>query len=791
MLFSDNIEATPCAPRKVNNDYKQTVEPIGCKMTVKSISLILMLVFASLVHALEAQPVYKNSAAPIEERVADLVGRMTLEEKILQLNQHWYGENLNPNNHGETNDTITPEIGSLIFLSDEPKLMLFRNEIQRLAMEKTRLGIPILFGFDVIHGMRTIYPIPLAQACAWNPALISETAGMAARETRLTGINWIFSPMVDVAHDPRWGRVAEGFGEDPYAAGVFCAATVKGYQGDSLSNSNSVAACLKHFVGYGMSEGGRDYHASDISAQSLWETYLPPFEAGVKAGAATVMSAFNDISGVPATANHYLLTEVLKQRWRHDGFVVSDWNAIEQLTTQGVAKDQKEAARKAFLAGVEMDMVDRAYLDNLKELVDEGKVGMDLINESVARVLRVKFRLGLFDRPYTPIVAESKRELLPADEALAAKLAEESMVLLKNEKSILPLSAKLKTLAIVGPMADDQTNLLGSWSGNGKEQDVETIFAGLTREFGSRLKLTYVRGCDFDGNDESGFAEAVAIARQADEVLVCLGEKKSWSGENASRSTIALPAIQEKLVARLKQTGKPVILVLSNGRPLELQRLEPMADAIVEIWQPGIAGGTPLAGIISGRVNPSGRLAITFPLTSGQIPTYYNMRVSARPWSGGYQDIPTEPLYWFGHGLSYTTFKYGQATLSANKLTCDQKLTVQVPVKNTGRMKGMETVFWYISDPVCSISRPVKELKYFQKKGINPGETVVFNFEIDPMRDLSYPDANGNRLLEPGEFNVQVGDQKLSFELMEKLRTAPTVTAANIHSPPAVRTVKD
>ncbi len=750
-----------------------------------------MLVVAAMVQSLQAQPVYKNPAAPLEQRVADLVGRMTLEEKILQLNQHWYGENLNPNNHGETNETITPEIGSLIFLSDEPAYLKLRNDFQRRAMEKTRLGIPILFGFDVIHGLRTVYPIPLAQACAWNPSLVSETAGMAARETRLTGINWIFSPMTDIARDPRWGRVAEGFGEDPYTAGVFCVATVNGYQGTNMSNPNSVAACLKHFVGYGMSEGGRDYHASDISAQSLWETYLPPFEAGVKAGAATVMSAFNDISGVPATANHYLLTEVLKQRWGHDGFVVSDWNAIEQLVAQGVAKDRKDAARKAFLAGVEMDMVDRTYSDYLKELVNEDKVSMELINESVARVLRVKFRLGLFDHPYTPIVAESERQLLPADKVLAAKLAEESMVLLKNEKSILPLSDKIQTLAIIGPLAKDKTNLLGCWSGNGKEQDVESIFAGLTNEFGARVKLPYARGCDFDGDDESGFDEAIATARQADVVLVCIGEKKSWSGENASRSTIALPAIQEKLVARLKQTGKPIILVLSNGRPLELQRLEPMANAIVEMWQPGIAGGTPLAGIISGRVNPSGRLAITFPLNSGQIPTYYDMRPSARPWGGGYQDIPTEPLYWFGHGLSYTTFNYGQATLSVNQLTSDKKLNVQVPVKNTGAMKGMETVFWYISDPVCSISRPGKELKFFQKKEINPGETVVFNFEIDPMRDLSYPDANGQRLLEPGDFYIQVGNQKLKFELVEHLRNTAAVSSADIRSQTTIKTAKD
>ena len=453
---------------------------------MNSSSFTLVLAFVLMVQPLRSQPAYKNKHEPIDKRIADLVGRMTLEEKILQLNQYWYGENLNPNNHQEKEGVIPPEIGSIIFLSEAPELREMRNEIQRRAMEKSRLGIPILFGFDVIHGMRTVYPIPLAQACSWNPALVFQAADMAARETKPTGINWIFSPMIDIARDPRWGRVAEGFGEDPYAASVFCVATVKGYQGTDLSNPYSIAACLKHFAGYGMSEGGRDYHASDISAQSLWETYLPPYEAGVKAGAATLMSAFNDISGVPATANHYLLTEVLKRRWGYDGFVVSDWNAIIQLIAQGVAKDRKQAGLKSFLAGVDMDMVDRTYSDYLKELVGEGKVSIDLINASVARVLRVKFRLGLFDRPYTTDVAESEQQIQPADKALAAKLAEESMVLLKNEKKVLPLSAKVKTLAVIGPLAKDKANLLGCWSGNGKAQDVESIYEGLTSEFGSR-----------------------------------------------------------------------------------------------------------------------------------------------------------------------------------------------------------------------------------------------------------------------------------------------------------------
>lgn len=731
---------------------------------MKSSSFSLILLIFGIIQIAQGLPVYKDRNAPFEQRVSDLVGQMTLAEKVQQLHQYSFGENLNPNNKGEKVDDISPEIGSLIYLSEDP---VTRNAIQRRAMEKSRLGIPILFGFDTIHGIRTVYPIPLAQACGWNPELVSQAAAIAARETKLTGIDWAFSPMTDVARDPRWGRVAEGYGEDPYAASVFCVATVKGYQGADLSASYSIAACLKHFVGYGMSEGGRDYRSTDISPQALWETYLPPFEAGVKAGVATLMSGFNDLSGVPASANHYTLTEVLKQRWKHEGFVVSDWNSIEQLITQGVAKDRKEAGLKSFQAGVEMDMADRVYLDYLGELVEEGKVSMELINESVARVLRVKFRLGLFEQPYTTVLAESERYLKPEDKAVAAKLAEESMVLLKNEGGILPISPKIKTLALIGPLAKDQENLLGCWSGNGKAKDVETIFEGMTREFGGKIELSYAKGCDFDGTDESGFAEAFDAASKADAVVVCMGEKKAWSGENASRSTISLPAIQEKLVARLKQSGKPIILVLANGRPLELQRLEPMANAIVEIWHPGIAGGTPLAGILSGRVNPSGRLAMTFPLTTGQVPIYYNMRPSARIDDGNYKDISTEPLYPFGHGLSYTSFQYGEPILSTSKLPRDQKLTVRVPVTNTGAMTGQETVFWFISDPACSISRPVKELKFFEKQPINPGETVVFTFVIDPMRDLSYPNSDGQKLLEAGDFHIRVMDRKVTFELVD------------------------
>ncbi|MBC7887345.1 MAG: glycoside hydrolase family 3 C-terminal domain-containing protein [Ferruginibacter sp.] len=727
---------------------------------------LLLLLFIVLVQYSFGQPLYKDKKAPVESRINDLVKRMTLEEKILQLNQYTLGINRNVNNIGEELKSLPAGIGSLIYFNADP---VKRNDVQRKAMEESRLGIPILFGFDVIHGFRTIYPISLAQACSWNPALVTQNCSVAAKEAVLSGVDWTFSPMIDVARDPRWGRVAEGYGEDPYTNAVFGVATVKGYQGKKLSDPYSVAACLKHYIGYGMSEGGRDYRSADISAQSLWETYIPPYEACVKAGAATLMSAFNDISGVPATANRYTLTEILKKRWAHDGFVVSDWNAIEQLIAQGVAKDKKEAGLKAFLAGVEMDMKDNIYFENLKQLVAEKKIPMSLVDESVARILRVKFRLGLFDEPYATVLDEKDRYLQPESKALAARLTEESIVLLKNTNKTLPFAASLQKLAVIGPMAKDKENLLGSWAQNGKATDVESIYEGLEKEFKNKLQLSYAKGGDFDGLDESGFQEAIAVAGQSDVILVCLGEKNSWSGESASRSTIALPGIQEKLVVALKKTGKPIVLVLSNGRPLELVRLESIADAIIELWQPGVAGGTPLAGVLSGRVNPSGKLSITFPLTTGQIPTYYNMRQSSRPFGkmGDYQDISTEPLYWFGHGLSYTTFTYSSAKLSSARIKKNQQLTVEVTVTNTGAVKGKEAVLWYISDPAASISRPMKELKFFEKKEINAGEKMVYRFEIDPMRDLSFTDATGKRILETGDFFIHINDQKLKFELTD------------------------
>ena len=730
--------------------------------------LILGLCLLGVTHSLSSKdkksiPLYKDAKAPIEKRIDDLISRMTLEEKILQLNQYTLGRNNNVNNVGEEVKKVPSEIGSLIYFDINPEL---RNSMQKKAMEESRLGIPIIFGYDAIHGFRTIYPISLGQACSWNPGLVEQACAVSAQEARMSGVDWTFSPMIDVARDPRWGRVAEGYGEDPYTNGVFAAASVRGYQGDDMSAENRMAACLKHYVGYGASEAGRDYVYTEISAQTLWDTYLLPYEMGVKAGAATLMSSFNDISGVPGSANPYIMTEILKKRWKHDGFIVSDWGAVEQLKNQGLAATKKDAPRYAFNAGLEMDMMSHAYDRHLKELVEEGKVTMAQVDESVRRVLRVKFRLGLFERPYTPVTNEKDRFFRPQSMAVAAQLAAESMVLLKNDNQILPLTNK-KKIAVVGPMAKNGWDLLGSWCGHGKDTDVEMLYDGLTAEFGGDAELRYAMGCKPQGNDRSGFAGALDVARWSDVVIVCLGEMLTWSGENASRSTIALPQIQEELVKELKEAGKPIILVLSNGRPLELNRMEPLCDAILEIWQPGINGARSMAGILSGRINPSGKLAMTFPYSTGQIPIYYNRRKSGRGHQGFYKDITSDPLYPFGHGLSYTEFKYGTVTPSATKVKRGDKLSAEVTVTNTGSRDGAETVHWFISDPYCSITRPVKELKHFEKQLIKAGETKTFRFDIDLERDFGFVNEDGKRFLEAGEYHILVQGQTVKIELID------------------------
>ena len=732
-------------------------------MKLRHLTVAVLCLMTAFGCSSEETPVYKDASADIEARVNDLLGRMTLEEKILQLNQLVLGVNTVENNFGEVVKDIPVEIGSLIYFNDRAEV---RNAMQKKVMEESRLGIPILFGHDVIHGYRTTYPIPLALACSWNPELVRQASEVAAQEAYDCGVNWTFSPMVDVSRDPRWGRVMECFGEDPYANAVFCEAVVKGYQGDDMSEKHRIAACLKHYVGYGASEAGRDYVPTEISDQTLWDTYLPPFEAGVKAGAATLMSAFHTISGIPASANHYILTEVLKEKWQHDGFVVSDWGAVEQLRYQGMAEDEKEATMLAFNAGIEMDMADRMYQKYLAALLEEGKVDMKLVDESVRRVLRVKFRLGLFEQPYVEEKPESEMYLLPKSLEIAEKAAAESMVLLKNENSVLPLE-DVGTIAVIGPVASDSTQHLGNWGARARAEDVVGIVQGMCEEYAGKSKILTAKGCDFEGEDKSGFAEAVRVAKASDVVVVCLGHKGSWSGENQSRSTIEIPKIQEELLSAVEATGKPVVVLVTTGRPVELPRIEQKADAILQTWHSGVRAGKAIAGLLSGRYNPSGKLAMTFPYSTGQIPVYYNRRHRARTGDQGlYKDITSEPMYPFAHGLSYSTFEYGKLTVSADKLKEGETISAEVTVKNTSQRDGLETVHWFVKDPYSHITRPVKELKYFEKKLIKAGENVTFRFEINPLRDLGFVNREGKKYLDKGEYRIMVGDQSVSIRVV-------------------------
>ena len=726
----------------------------------KSVIFLSVLACGILAVSCAGTDVYKDPSAPVEKRVEDLLSKMTLEEKIYQVTQWTYGKNMNANNVETSMKEVSPMIGSLLYRSTSPE---YYNMIQHKAVEESRLGIPILCGFDAIHGYKTIFPIPLAQSCSWNPDMVARSCAVAAEECRLSGVHWTFSPVLDVARDSRWGRVSEGYGEDPYLTSEMGVAAVRGYQGEDLSDTTSIAACLKHFVGYSWSQGGRDYQYTEISDQTLWDTALPPFEAAVKAGAATVMSAFNDISGVPASANSYTMNEVLRGKWGFDGLVVSDWGAVVQLMSQGAAADTTEACMKAITAGLDMDMVDDVYLTSLDSLITSGQLDESVLDEAVRRILRVKFRLGLFEKPYIAELPESERFLLEDSRKLARAFAAETFVLLKNEVDILPLSSDRRTVALLGPMADNREDLMGSWNGQGDAGDVVTIREGLEA---SGMSVKYFGGCPFDGDDRSGFTRAKAIAAGSDVVVVCLGEKKGWSGENASRAGISLPRIQLDFLRTVASAGKPVVVLVSSGRPVEMEEIARHADALVEIWQPGTEGGNAVADVLSGLVNPSGKLTMTFPLCSEQQPSFYNQRPSARPFMGHYQDISKKPVYEFGYGLSYSDFEYGELRIDHESVATDGRLTAEIDVTNVSDTDGQETVLWFIQDPVASVTRPVKELRHFEKRLIRAGQTETFRFEIEPQKHLSYYDGDGVRHLEAGDFRLMAGPRKVSFALL-------------------------
>lgn len=687
----------------------------------------------------------------IDQRIDDLLSRMTLDEKVGQLVQY----------SGFTEDRAAAiregRIGSLLNVVGAEHA----NRVQRIAVEESRLGIPLLFGLDVIHGYRTIFPIPLATASSWDPALVTSIEAIAAREARASGVHWTFAPMIDVARDPRWGRITEGAGEDPYLGAAMAAARVRGFQGDNVAAPDRILACLKHYVAYGAAVAGRDYNSVDLSERALREIYLPPYKAGVDAGAATLMSAFNLLNGVPATANTFTINRILRGEWGFDGFIVSDWNSIGELISHGYAADAREAARLAMEATIDMDMMGDVYAGQLADLVRANVVPEAAVDSSVRRVLRAKFSLGLFDNPYADPSTETAVILRDDHVAAARDAARKSMVLLKNEGGLLPLSRAVRSIALIGPLANDRDDLLGSWHAMGRAEDVVTVLAGVRGRAGGTTTVTHAPGATVTGMEREGFAQAVAIARNADVAIVVVGEREFETGEAASRASLDLPGVQQQLIEAVHATGTPVVAVLMSGRPFAIPWLAEHVPAILQAWHPGSQGGNAVADVLWGDFNPSGKLAVSFPRSVGQVPIYYNRDVTGRPptaekFTSKYLDLPNTPLFPFGHGLSYTTFEYGDLVLSGDTIAADGTISVSATVTNTGDVAGAEVVQLYIRDLVASVVRPVKELKGFTRVSLEPGERQTVQFTLGP-RELGLYNQGMEWAVEPGVFRVWVG----------------------------------
>ena len=690
----------------------------------------------------------------LKARVEEILSRMTLREKIGQMCQL--------SGMSEEGEELIRrgEIGSFLNVVGAEEC----NRYQRIAVQESRLGIPLLMGRDVIHGFRTIFPIPLGQAAAWDPELVEEAARIAAREASSEGINWTFAPMVDVARDPRWGRIAEGGGEDPFLTSTLGRAMVRGFQGEDLSAPDSIAACAKHYVGYGAAEGGRDYNTTLIPEGTLRDVYMPPFKACVEAGVATIMSAFNEINGVPATGNEFTLRKVLKGEWGFEGFVVSDWEAVAELVVHGFCADEREAAEAAVRAGVDMEMVSRCYREHLEGLVRSGKVPIELIDEAVRRILRVKLKLGLFENPF---VDPSRRSVLLAEEHLevARRLARESVVLLKNENDLLPLPDDLRAIAVIGPLADSPVDQMGCWVMDGRAEDVITPLRAIRERVSGRTEVIFAPGLEGPRSCERrGFEEAVRAAKRADVVLLFLGEDAGLSGEAHCRAFLDLPGAQEELLKAVAGEGKPIVAIIMAGRPLVLTSILDKVDALMFAWHPGTMGGPALADLIFGDESPSGKLPVSFPRAVGQIPIYYSHKNTGRPpkpgerggFFTGYLDIDITPLFPFGYGLSYTEFRYDNLRLSSERIGIGDSLTASVDVENEGRFEAEEVVQLYVRDLVGSVTRPVKELKGFKRVRLRPGErrTVSFTLHTD---DLRFHNREMEFVVEPGEFRLWVG----------------------------------
>lgn len=702
------------------------------------------------------------SQAYIDSRVEEILAKMTLAEKIGQMT-------LYTADYGADGPSLRPEyiqgirdgkIGAIFnALTAE-----FTAKLQKIAVEETSLKIPLLFGYDVVHGFKTIFPIPLGEAASWDVSAIEMSARIAAREAASAGIHWTFAPMVDICRDPRWGRIAEGAGEDPYLGSVIARARVRGFQGKNLAADDTILACAKHFAAYGAAEAGRDYNTVDISEHTLREIYLPPFKAAIDAGAATIMTAFNELNGIPCTGNRYLLTNILRSEWQFKGFVVTDYTSINEMLPHGIVANPTEAAKLAAEVGVDMDMQGGIFQGELARLVAGRRLPLAIVDNAVRRILRLKFRLGLFDNPYAycNLRNQQRRIMTWSHLRTALQVAQRSIVLLKNTHKLLPLSKGIKTIALIGPLADNKADLLGSWCAAGDAREVVTLRTGIDRVVTPATKVLYAKGCDIDGKSTAGFAEAVALAQKADVIIAAMGESAGMSGEAASRSDLNLPGVQRQLLQELHRTGKPIVLVLMNGRPLTLPWEQQELSAILECWFLGTQAGAAIASVIFGDYNPSGRLPVTFPRNIGQVPLYYNYKNTGRPIEPGnkytsqYLDVENTPLYPFGFGLSYTTFAYSNLQLSKNMLSPKENLRVTVDVTNSGLCAGTETVQLYIRDEVGSVTRPVKELRGFKQISLAPGETRTVSFTLTP-RALSCYDRSMQWTVEPGFFLVMVG----------------------------------
>jgi beta-glucosidase len=732
-------------------------------MKNRRLPIVLLLVTIVLANSCKTKP---GDVASLYNKKADsIIKLMTLDEKIGQVSLFTSDMSLTgPTMRNDYIDLIRQGKVGAVF---NAYTVDFVRDLQKIAVEETRLHIPLIFGYDVIHGHRTIFPINLGQAASWDTAMIEKSERIAAIEATAEGLNWVFAPMVDIARDPRWGRVMEGAGEDTFLGSLISAARVRGFQGSSLSDNNTVLACVKHFAAYGAPQGGRDYHVVDMSERSLYEWYLPPYKAAVDAGVGSVMTSFNEIAGVPSTSNKWLLTDLLRDDWKFDGFIVTDYSSLNELIPHGVAADLSQASELAMNAGVDMDMQGSAFLTQLTDLVKSGKVSEETLDNAVRRILVAKYKLGLFDDPYK--YCDKKREaeeiMTPEHRSFAREFVAKSCVLLKNNNNTLPVPKSARTIAVIGPLADSKMDMLGFWSGAGQFDKAVTLLEGIRNKAGSTVNLLTAKGCNVNDNDLSGINQAVSTAKKADFIILALGESFMMSGEAASRTDISLPGVQMELAEAIIRTGKPVVVVLFNGRPLAIPKLDKIAPAILETWFGGTEAGNGIADVLFGDVNPSGKITMTFPLNVGQIPIFYNSKNTGRPvnpenpyekFKSNYLDSHNTPLYPFGYGLSYTTFSYSDIKLNKQSFRGTEQIIASVEVTNTGDRDGEEIVQLYVRDLIGDVTRPVKELKGFKKLLIRKGETAGISFTIYP-EDLSYYHQDMSYSYDPGDFELFIG----------------------------------